>query len=286
MAALLAVVVVSGCGDDQESTAKNEPKFAAASEPVDAFITRMAKLLETSSVKKDCLQLNEINARSTTRFPCPPAKKLRKSMARFEIVGAEEYGTGAVVDYKSGKLEDGATIVLFVSPDRNWGISRFGVITKPSTRTSDDKSRVGSRRIATRYLKAVRESDCKTYKDVAFTGDVGEDTDCKISFGRLVSLAKRLKANRSAKLKYEGGNGTYGFYSLETQKPRPKNSTISVVKSTDASGPAYVVMDVVPSPTAAEQRRVVAGYRRQQKNKANPGMEPSSKPSDPAVTTP
>jgi hypothetical protein len=282
MSALLCGIAVAGCGDDGgESTAKEKTKFAASSEAEDVFIERMAKLLETTVTKKDCAQLEEINARSFTRFPCPPVKALRKSMRSFEIVGSETYGTGAVVDYKSGEVTDGAAIVLFVSADRNWGISRFGVVTEPSVGTSDDDSRGGYDKTVDQYLSAARKRDCKGLMKVSLTR--GEKDVCKTVLLVTEPLAKRLKANPSAKPKYEGGNGTYGFYTLETQKPKPENSTISVVKSTDGSATPYVVLDVTPSPTAADQLRVQREFKQQQKKKGNPNMEPSSKPSDPAV---
>jgi hypothetical protein len=41
-----------------------------------------------------------------------------------------------------------------------------------------------------------------------------------------------------------------------------------------------MVLDVAPSPTAAEQRRVIQQYKQQQKTKPAPGMRPggSKKP--------
>jgi len=279
---------IAGCGDsDEESTAGNAATtFSRASEPPKTFIERMAKLLETTTAAKDCAQLEEINQRSPSRFSCPPAKALRKSMASFEVVGVEEYGTGAVVDYKSGKLDDGAAILLFVSPDRNWGIGRFGVVTKPSTETSDEDSREGYDEAVDRYLTAVRERNCKAFEKVAFTGGVKRKDVCKVSLAATKPLAKRLKANPSAAPSYAGGNATYGFYNLETRKPEAENSTISVVKSTDDEGASYVVLDVLPSPTAADQKLIQEQLREQRKQKANDDMTPSSKPSDPAVTTP
>jgi hypothetical protein len=200
-------------------------------------------------------------------------------MASFEVVGADEYGTGAVVDYKSGKLEDGGAIVLFVAPDRNWAVSRFGVITKPSTKTSDGDSRDGYDEAVDEYLAAVRERDCSAFKDTAFIGDADEKDVCKTAFAGTEELVQRLKANPSAEPKYEGGNGTYGFYTFETQKPEPENSTISVVRQIDEPARPYVILDVTPSPTAAEQRRVLEQFKQQQKKGTQPKTSPSRKAS-------
>lgn len=276
-----------GCGSDEESAeAPRKPRYSEGNEPSKAFAERMAKLLETSTTAKDCAEIEQINARSFSRFSCPPDKALRKSMASFEVVAAKEYGTGAIVDYKSGAESDGAAMVLFVSPDRNWGVGRFGVLTKPSTSTSDAETRAGFDKAVAAYLAAIRERDCAAFFDVAFYAGAPEKQVCKNAFPQTKRLAKWLKANPSAKPVYEGGNGTYGFYTFETQKPKPANSTISVVRASENSD-KYEVLDLAPSPTAAEQRKVRKQYARQQKDKRAPGdMSPSSKPSDPAVTTP
>ena len=282
----MAAAVAVGCGgSDDESTAKDEPvDVSAASEPVEPFITRMAKLVETSSAKKDCVELDTINARSLTRFPCPAPKELRSSMGRFELVGAKEYGTGAVVDYKSGKIKDGAAILLFVSADRNWAIGRFGIISKPSTETSDEGSREGYEKAVDEFLTSIRERDCDSYVAVTFNGDDKKDVVCRETFPGTKNLAKLLKDNPNVDPRYEGGNAAYGFYSIEFPKPKPVNFTISIAKAT-AKGPRpYVVLDITPSPTAAQQKQAQKAFEKNQK--PNQGMEPSSKPSDPAVTTP
>jgi hypothetical protein len=268
LASLVAVMALAGCGGgDTESTAKDEPEFAAANESERVFIKRAANLLATTRTKNDCVEVKQVNSRSLTRFPCPSPAKLRRSMADFEIVGAEDYGTGAVIDYKSGKLQDGAAIVLFVAPDRQWGISRFGVITKPSTGTSDEDVRDDYEKTIDTYLTAIEERDCATFKKVSFNDDVDPKDVCKKAFPDTKVIARNLKANPDARPVYQGGNGTYGFFTLETAKPQPANSTISVVATGDKDQP-YVVLNVVPSPTAAEQRRVQREFRRQQRENA------------------
>jgi hypothetical protein len=277
--ALLATAAIAGCGDDDgDSAASEKVRFAAASEQEHVFIERMGKLLETTSTKKDCAQLEEINARSLTRFPCPPEKGLRESMATFEVVGTEDYGTGAVVDYKSGNAKDGASIVLFVAPDRSWGIGRFGIVTDPSTGTSDEDSRDGYDEAVELYLDAVRERDCKAFKEVAFITD--KKDVCKTSFAGTEPLAKRLKADPSAEPSYEGGNETYGFFTLETRKPVPENVTISVIRAGAGEGETYLILDVAPSPTSDEQRRIQQQYKQQlkeERKKETQPMKPSSK---------
>jgi hypothetical protein len=270
------VLIGAGCGDDGDSTARQTGvTYSRASESPRAFATRMAKLLETATTRKDCRQLDEINGRSLTRLRCPAGRAFRKSMSRFEIVGAKEYGTGAVVDYKSGATPDGAAIVLFVATDRNWAISRFGVLTEPSTGTSDEESRDGFHKAVDDYLTAVRERDCKAFAEVAFTGGASETAVCK-AFPSTKALAERMKANPTARPKYEGGNGTYGFFSLETAEPTVINETISVIEAGPDSPSPYVVLDIAPSPTADQQAATIQ-LLEQAKTQSEPSPSPSKK---------
>lgn len=286
----MAATVAAGCGGgDDESTANDEPvEVSAASEPAKVFAERMAKLLETTTAKKDCAPLEQIVSRSATQLPCPAPKKFRDSMASFEIVGAEEYGTSAIVDYKSGNVKEGAAIVLAVAPDRGWGVSRFGILTKPSTETSDAENREGYAKAVDEFLTSVRERDCDAYVAVTFNGDKKKDEVCKDVFPATSKLAKTLEANPDAKPRYEGGNETYGFYTLEVAKPKRVNYTISMAEAdSDKKGPRpFVVLDVTESPTAFQQKQARRAFRQSQKPQPKQDMTPSSKPSDPAVTTP
>jgi hypothetical protein len=279
---MAVAVAAAGCGGgDDASTAKDEPvEVSVASEPLKPFIMRMTKLLETTTAKKDCGELESITVRSVTQFACPAPQELRRSMARFEVVGAEEYGTGGIVDYKSGKIKDGAAIVLFVAPNRNWAIGRFGVITKPSTNTSDAKSRAGYAKAVDKYLAAIRERDCDAYFSVTYNGNDKRDAVCKKTFAATKKMATLLKSNPDAAPHYEGGNGTYGFYSLETRKPDPANVTISLIKASPKSAEPFVVLDIAPSPTAAEQKSAEKAFRQKQRQKSSQDMSPSSKPVD------
>lgn len=277
LGAALVALAIGGCGDD-EDTAAEEPPVAIADEPAQTFVERVAKLLETTTTKQGCAQIDGINGRSIARFACPADPALRKSMARFEVVGAAEYGTGAVVDYTSGKVKDGAAVLVFVNPDGKWGISRFGVVTKPSTKTSDKASRAGYEKAVDDYLAAVRERDCKAFKAVAFI-ESDKRQFCKDDAGMDATkgLAKALKANPSAEPEYQGGNSTYGFFTLELQKPKPQNATISVVGSPEDPNEPYTVLDVVPGPTAAQQRRLGQQPDQPETDSGQPATSPSRK---------
>lgn len=282
--ALLTAGVIAGCGGGDEKSAQDAMEYSKAAEPPKVFAERMARLIATTTATKDCAQIEQINDRSASDFPCPAPKDKRKSMSSFKVVGAREYGTGAIVDYKSGAAKDGAAIVLSVTPDRNWGVNRFGVITKPSVNTSDKKNRAGYDRTIAEYLAAIRKRNCTALTRVAFAGDAArKETICADLFAASNGLAKRLKANPSAHPKYEGGNGAYGFYTVETTKPVSENMTISIAKSGTGAQSGFLVLNVTSSPTAAMQRQVLEQYRKRQKLGNPYNMEPSSKPSDPAT---
>jgi hypothetical protein len=278
--AIAVGVVVGGVGcgeDDGDDAAAEQLTVSAASEPPQNFMRRMAKLIETSTTRKDCDALADINGRSLIRFACPTNKKLRESMASFEVVGAEEYGTGAVVDYKSGTVKDGAAILLFTNGDRQWGVSRFGVIVKPSTGTDDGESRDGYAETAEDFVDAVRDRNCRAYAAATFTDGAKPPEVCRSQFAATEDLGRALKRNPDADPRYLGGNATFGFFSLELAKPKPTNLTVSVVKSGDKS----VVLNAAPSQTLAEQREAARALRRQQRQRKAPGgMQPSTK-SDP-----
>lgn len=276
-AVLTAALAVAGCGDEGSEEA-GQPEVAAAAEPARVFTQRMAKLIQTARKPADCAELSTIDGRSLAGLPCPPDKALAKSMASFEFVGAEEYGTGAVVDYRSGQAKDGAAILLFVAPDRQWGVSRFGVVTKPSVETSDERSRAGFRKAAEDYVEAIRERDCAAFDQAAFTDGVTGGELCRTRFASTKGLAKRLKANPDATPVYEGGNSSYGFFSLETAKPEPASLTISVVGSGVGAKPSYYVLDAAPGPTAADRRKAVRQAQRKGRQSQGVETEPSSEP--------
>jgi len=275
--AAIAGTGAAGCGGDDETIAAQEKsRYEAATQPSQEFATRLANLLRTTRKPAECVELNTIATRSFVRFPCPPPKRIARSMAGFEVVKSEEYGTGAVVDYESGEAKDGAALILFVAPNREWGISRFGMLTEPSVGTSDAASREGFDAAVDDYLAAVRDRDCKAYREVAVTDSSDAKAVCKSAFAGTKGLADRLEASSDPAPVYEGGNRTYGFYTVETPKPKPRRTTISVIRNESGGEDAYLVMDIAPSPTEAELLRIQRQFERQRKQgKTTPGGAPN-----------
>jgi hypothetical protein len=244
----------AACGGDDKDAEGKEEAPSVASESPQAFVTRVAKLLETTRVRRECADIELINDRSVPKFPCPPEKGLSESMASFKVTSAKEYGTGALVEYTSGVSTDGATIMLLATPDRQWGIGRFG-ISSDTTPAEPADIRAGFDKAVTGYLAAIRKRSCKDFIKASLVGDATAKQVCPTLFARTEGIAKRLKRDPSARPAYEGGDGTFAFYTLETAKPKAENTTISLVRSGKGAKMDYLVLDQAPAPTAAAQRK-------------------------------
>lgn len=214
-------------------------------------MTSLAKVMKEARARKDCKTVESLNRRSAIRVACPAPPQVRKSMARFELVEAASYGTGAVVDYTSGEAKGGAAIVLFVAPDRRWAISRFGLVTKPTVGSSDEESRAGFDDTVEDYLRAVRERDCKAFDQNALTASPERKVVCQSEFKQTKGLADSLAANPAADPEYLGGNETFGFYRLGLTKPKRQDLTISVMKTPEGSLHPFVVLNAIPSAAAS-----------------------------------
>jgi lysophospholipase L1-like esterase len=259
-AALAAVVVggllAGGCGDggdEAPAVAANAPKT-----PPEAAAKKLARLLSETKTGKQCKPVVEINKRSEYIFLCPPLKEVRQSMGRFEVVAAQPYGTGAVVDYRTKIANRGASMLLFAAPDGQWGFSRFGLEYDPSVGTSDEDSRAGFDAVVKKYLSAVRERDCKRFDRYAVTESDKPREVCGKQFPKTAAFGKALAASPRAKPRYMGGNERFGFYGLTLTEPKPSYRTISVIKLTQGAIPPYLVLDAVKGPLPKAPRRVGA----------------------------
>lgn len=283
LAMLLVAVALTagGCGSDDGNGAEQEKRapHQAANEPPDVFANRLATLLATSRTKADCTDLEQINGRSIARFPCPAPPGLRRSMDRFELRRAAAYGTGAVIDYSSGDLPKGGSMLLFVGVDRAWAVARTGLVAGKTVGTGDDDSRKGYDTAVEEFLAAVRERDCDAYYRATFNGSKSKATVCKEDFPSTARLARRLATDPAAKPAYEGGNSVFGFYTLETAKPLPERVTLTLAEGDERSERPFVVMNVTPTATRGEQLAVRREYERQKRKAPAAGSmapDPSS----------
>jgi len=259
VAAVCVLTIGRGsAGDDGDGTQQRE--FSAAFEPPDRFMERLARILATAERPADCDFVNVIGSISRRGFRCPAEPEVARSMARFKVLDTREYGTGAVVEYRSGEVRDSASTVLAVTPYHNWGIVRHGIDVGHSVSSSDDGTRTGFERTVDAYLAAVKARDCEAFRAVAFTADDAAAEACEGAFAETADLATRLEANAGVRPAYEGGSDTFGFFTLETARPKPENATIVAIR-TGGSGGGYRVLDVAPSPTAASTRAAIERYK-------------------------
>lgn len=254
--AVAICLAAAGCGGDDGDDggdATAAVSLPPAKQSPEAFARELAKLVSTSERKRDCKRLNAINARSLYRFPCPLPEPARATFAFLKVLDSAAHGTGAVVDYKSEESPDGASMVLFQSPKREWGVSHFGLLSEAPAESDDGDSRDGYDKAIAGYLKAVRERNCDDYTEYAAMGDIeAKDLQaaCKRAMPATKQMAGQLKANPGAEPQYLGGSETYGFYRLELKKPKPMNLHFSVFKTPEGTLRPFLVQ----APTFAPAR--------------------------------
>lgn len=246
-----------GCGDESNGDPRAETPAAArapdAKQSPEAFARDLAELVANTTRRKDCKPLDAINARSFYRFPCPSLDSVRTEMTFLKVLNGATYGTGAVLEYKSGETPPGGgTMVLFLAPNREWGLSRFNLITESSADSSDEDSRAGYERTATGYLRAIRERDCKGYTDYAAIQSRTPAAACKRELPATEPIARILRANPDSKPQYLGGSKDFGFFSLELEEPKPAYYTMGVFKTPDGSLRPFLVQFLTFAPPPVE----------------------------------
>ncbi len=236
----LALAAATGCGDDgagaeqprgQETAAGARMPSPAVS--AEETATRLLETLEAARKRSDCRFVRAVGRRSSQRFACPMPFGPR--IRNFRAVDSQTYGTAAVIDYTTRRSRAGAAMVMFVDPDRSWGVGRFGLLVDehPSVATSDEDSRSGFAKAVEGYLTAVRERDCAAFRTHAVTGG-DPRLSCRREFPRTRDLARRLSANPGAQATYLGGNAIFGVHGILTSEPTPAYETIVTVPRRDA----------------------------------------------------
>lgn len=249
-------LTVVACGDDGDAGAQGGGETPAAARLPEAkqspaaFAREFADLVAETAVKEDCKALNAINARSVYRFPCPSPEDVRSELAFLKVRDAASYGTGALVDYRSEVSPRGATMVLFLGPDRQWGISHYGLVIEAPAESSDEPSRAGYAEAIASYLKAVREQDCKGYTQWAAILADDVKAACKGELERARPLTRVLNRNSRSKPEYLGGSETYGFYRLELDEPSPLYMHFTIFKTPKGSLRPYLVQPPTFAPAA------------------------------------
>lgn len=243
-----ALCAMAGCGgDDEVSKAADDAPWATGIRH-DRLAERIGDWMAQAKTKRDCDELGKVSARSQYWFKCPLPAKVRQSMARFEVLDSAVFGSAALIGYRTGKLDDGAVMLMHVAPDRRWAVTRSSLLYEPDPDTSDEDSRPGFDAAVDGYLRAVRRRDCDLYFEYYVTFGPTGKAACKQALDETKQFAEALKASPRAQPQYMGGNSDFGFYALLTLKPNPRYVTISVVRTAEGAAQPYVVLSAAPGP--------------------------------------
>lgn len=258
VAAVVGCAVASGCGaegGDRDARATGAAPPAIATPP-EAVAQRIMRRLANAEVDRECRPIRAVNARSTYDFACPQLPEVQRSFSEFEVVDTAVYGTAAVVDYRTGGLPDGATMVMHVTPEGEWAFTHFGLLYQ-TVGTSDADNVAGFRRAVALYLRAIRTRDCSLFYKHAVTHSADEETACRRELPPTRPLAKGLAETPGVEPEYLGGNERFGFYGLTLGENRRTYRTVTVVKTDPGTLRPYLVLSAIPGPvpTARVDRR-------------------------------
>jgi hypothetical protein len=250
VACLLAVSC--GGGDATSSSDGGDVSDEAAARQ---FVNRTAEILRQARGPAYCKRLEPINERSSSPLACPAPAALRESLGTFEMTGVKVYGTGAVVDYKSGGAPDGASILLSKNNDGEWGITKFGLLYGKTVGSSDKANRPAFDRAVADHMRAIRDRDCKLYHQQRVIQPSNPKKACTpdSGFAKTKTIARGLSESNDPQPRYLGGNRAFGFYGLSLPKPKPRYVTISVIQGTSGATPSAGIYQIAPGPVAADR---------------------------------
>lgn len=250
--AAVACMAAVGCGEDGGEAPATAAALPAITTPPEAVAKRLMKVLGEARRRRDCKPVDAINERSSYQFACPQLDDVRASFAKFEVVDAATYGTAAVIDYRTGGLKDGATMIMHVTPDREWAFTHFGLLYQ-AVGTSDGEDVAGYERTVERYLRAIRERDCALFYQHALTSSDDEKATCRREFPHTKELGRAMRQSPNAEPEYLGGNERFGFYALELTRPRPAYRTLTVFKTDPGTLQPYLVLSGIPGPVPSDR---------------------------------
>lgn len=244
LAALAAsCALIAGCGGGQDDTTEAKQIVVRPGSP-EEVATTLAEVIPNAVTKKDCKEVAEINLRSNTKYLCPVTYGDPASMRRFELTDSAHFGARAVLDYRSKGTPNGATMTLFRDSDGEWAVSRAGLLPR-SAASSPDADRKERDAVVDRYLTAVRERDCDTWVLNTATTRTDSTLACREEFPQTRALAAALEASPDVEPRYVGGNGSFGFYDLDLERPSTRRYSLGVFETPRGSLRPYVVLDFV-----------------------------------------
>jgi hypothetical protein len=144
----------------------------------------------------------------------PSCAEVKKRFARIRFTGAEQYGTGAVVDATAPVLPAGITLTLGLAADDRWKIfNAYGTRVRTAETRAHDLIPFDT--AAQGWLDAIRNRNCDQYVHYAQIDEQGGRQElCDAHFADPSIVAPDLRSAKSADVELLGGNARVQFYAL------------------------------------------------------------------------
>jgi hypothetical protein len=154
--------------------------------------------------------------RALNRYFPPSCAEVKRRLGGVSLLGAERYGTGAVIDATAPVQPAGITFVLALAPDRRWKVLNvYG--TKARTAEKRALDQIPFDTAADSWLRAVRTRNCDDYvryAEISVEGSVPKQRICDIDFGDPAVAPAALRTDATAEPQLLGGNDHFQFYAL------------------------------------------------------------------------
>jgi hypothetical protein len=174
-------------------------------ETLPAFEARLAAAIASPSCR---------GYRALNNLIPPSCAEVKKRFTGIRFTGAEQYGTGAVVDATAPVLPAGITFTLGVAADGRWKIfNAYG--TREHTAETRAHDLIPFDTAAQGWLDAVRNRNCDQYVHYAQIDErAGRQELCDAHFAAPSIVAPALRTAKSADVELLGGNARVQFYAL------------------------------------------------------------------------
>jgi hypothetical protein len=262
IAALVAVVALTGCGGGDErsstaasTTAASTPERAPSATVPEAAepITELVGEVERVSTHGNCAQVVSLIAPADLPDPeggpsaenCQAIQRTIDTLRRFEPGDSAEFGTGAVIDGTDGDKR----IALTAALDGTKHFKLTGVFERRAQIDTEPTSPVDFEAPAAAFVKALRDDDCKSahaaLSSISRLAYASKKQFCSVFEDNFTAdpsgLGARLQADPTAELVDFGGTRNTHFFGLYTN---PTGYRTIFVGTTEGGVP--LVLDVLP----------------------------------------
>lgn len=164
--AVVVAVVTQGGGSGKHretATAATRGSDPRPKETLQAFEARLAAAIASPTCR---------GYRALNNLIPPGCDEVKKRFTGIRFTGAEQYGTGAVVDATAPVLPAGITFTLGLAPDGRWKIFN-GYGTRQRTAETRANDQIPFDTAAQGWLDAVRNRNCDQYVHYAQIDEQG-----------------------------------------------------------------------------------------------------------------